>query len=233
MEVHEESRIYTRSGSYTAPIYNSYQLFSQFIQQSHQYFISSVFSFCLFFTLKTFALMNGLEQPLDLFILFLPGSIGLSCPCWPVKHFGSSEEVQVPSPHYELNMWPIWSVWLPANLLQLKTLLSLITGTEAKEATNQFDRGWFSDLLQVLDCGIQDRRSLLVRPCWRYSVPTLKEWEIHPPSAGGSEKVRLNWKDNCWRVIRRSPSGETTLTMPSPAFMLYFSLPCRTGRLCT
>lgn len=33
-----------------------------------------------------------------------------------------------------------------------------MTGTKAKEAANQFSLGWFSEVLQFLDCGIQDRR---------------------------------------------------------------------------
>lgn len=44
MEVHEESRIYTRSGLDIMPINNSCQMFSEFIPQWHQYFISSFFS---------------------------------------------------------------------------------------------------------------------------------------------------------------------------------------------
>lgn len=49
MEVHEESRIYTRSGSNTMPINNSCQLFFEFIPQWHQYLISSLFPLEEFF----------------------------------------------------------------------------------------------------------------------------------------------------------------------------------------
>lgn len=50
MEVHEESRIYTRSGLYTILINNSPPLSSKFIQLHLQYFISSIFE-DFFFTL--------------------------------------------------------------------------------------------------------------------------------------------------------------------------------------
>lgn len=82
--------------------------------------------------------------------------------------------------------------WLPANLLQLRTLLSLITGTKAREATNQLNP-W----LTVRHTAVfRLQRSLLVRPWWTCLVPTLNEWESHFfPLCWGLRAVRLNWKD--------------------------------------
>lgn len=110
--------------------------------------------------------------------------------------------------------------WLPANLLQLKTPLLLMTGTKAREATNQFNLEWFSDTFQFLRLWNSGQEEFV--GVSMLEAPGANTKERENPSAGGSERVRLNWKDDCWRVITLCSTGKTTLTMPSPAFTSYF-----------
>lgn len=99
---------------------------------------SSVINTLLVFSLedfyfKTFTVIKVLKQPLNLPIFFPPGSIGLSCPCWPVKHL-DWEQRRGTSPSS-----PLWTQQealsvcfyrLPANLLQPETPPSPVNGTE-------------------------------------------------------------------------------------------------------
>lgn len=175
MEVHEESRIYTRSGLYTAAINNSPQLFLRFIQQSHQYFISSVFSLriCWFIYL----LLHNLDL-LDLFRLFPPGSIGLSCPHWPGKHLD-----------WHKSFSALWTE-IMAHLVRLFFFL-LLMQTDVADNENQSKQSHGSVQPQlvlthtpVLKLWNWAQEESVGASMLEERAPILKEWEppLPPPS---------------------------------------------------
>lgn len=87
--------------------------------------------------------------------------------------------------------------------------------------TGQWNRSPTTGGSQFLDCAIQHRMSSVGASMSEAPGANTNRVRNPTPSSAGGSKVRLKWKDHCWRIITQPHSGETTLTMPLPAFTLY------------